>query len=194
MDSVSADAVTDRVHDPASGRAGRGPRRGAVGAPARRVLAVLFTAAALGTITAIAAEGASHAAAPFRLSAPVAPDPRAPRDLAVNIVNTAANAQWVLPNLIRLRAEGAGAQYVPYPGPAIDPWGGARELAPGESATVLFRDASDRRGVWRLPPGSYRIRAIYDVPENLAVAPFVSDAGRVWRGRSESPAAAMSVR
>ena len=52
-----------------------------------------------------------------------------------------------LPNLVRLRCEGERAEYLPYPGPPVDPRGGAHELVPGARMTVRFRDASDKRGV-----------------------------------------------
>ena len=92
----------------------------------------------------------------------------------------------VLPNMVRLRIEGAGAEYVPYPGPPIDPWAGASELAPGGTVTVEFRDTSDQRGIWRLPSGSHRITAIYEITTDLAPPQTIANPGRVWRGRLES--------
>jgi len=99
----------------------------------------------------------------------------------------------VLPNMVRLRIEGAGAQYVPYPGPPIDPWEGASELAPGGAATVEFRDTSDKRGIWRLPPGSHRITAVYEVTADLAPPQTMANPGGVWRGRLESQPVTMII-
>jgi hypothetical protein len=98
-----------------------------------------------------------------------------------------------LPNLVRLHIEGVGAEYMPYRGPAIDSWTGTTELAPGKSTTVVFRDAADKRGVWRLPPGDYRISARYHVPPELAAPPTVSHRERVWRGMVRSAPVAMTV-
>jgi hypothetical protein len=115
------------------------------------------------------------------------------RDIVVTISNDGAGPVVVLPNAARLRIEGRAAQYVPYPGPAIDPWQGARQLAPGERMTVPFPDASDRRGIWKLPPGEYRVVATYEVPHDLAPPRELTGAGLVWRGRVESAAAPMIV-
>jgi hypothetical protein len=82
------------------------------------------------------------------------------RDVLVTVANGGSAPVVMLPNMVRLRIEGAGAEYVPYPGPPVDPWAGAREMAPGATTTVEFRDTSDKRGLWRLPPGSHRIIAV----------------------------------
>lgn len=140
-----------------------------------------------------AATAAPPASLSLRVSAPATVDANKPRDISVTIANAGATPVLVLPNLVRLRVEGIGAEYVPYPGPPIDPWGGARELAPGATATVEFRNTSDRRGVWRLPPGSYRIIALYEVPPDLAPPPPITQPGQMWRGRLESPPAMMTV-
>jgi hypothetical protein len=129
----------------------------------------------------------------LRVSGAAAVDTGRPRDLSVTIGNDGAVPVLVLPNLVRLRFEGIGAEYVPYPGPPIDPWGDTRELAPGATATVEFRNASDKRGVWRLPPARYRITALYEVPPDLAPPATIAEPGRVWRGRLESPPARMTV-
>ena len=115
------------------------------------------------------------------------------RDIAVTIANGGSAPVVVLPNMVRLRIEGAGAEYVPYPGPPIDPWAGASELVPGGTVTVEFRDTSDKRGIWRLPPGSHRIAALYEVTTDLAPPPTIANPGRVWRGRLESPPVTMIV-
>ena len=152
---------------------------------------------AAGTVVAAAA-GAAAAALPLaaltlRAVAPATVRADAPRDVSVVIENGGTTPVLVLPNMVRLRIEGAGAEYVPYPGPPVDPWGGASELAPGASATVAFVDASDKRGVWRLPPGNYRIVPVYDVPPDLAPPATIADPSRVWRGRLEGPPVSMRV-
>lgn len=116
-----------------------------------------------------------------------------PRDIAVRLTNKSTAPLLVLPNMLRLRIEGRRAEYVPHPGPPVDPWGGARELAPGTTMRVDFPDTSDRRGVWRLPPGNYRVRAIYEVPRDLRPPPSVADPAQVWRGRLESAPALMTI-
>jgi len=159
----------------------------------RRSVAQAIAASAL-----LLAAGAAAAASPpalltLRVSAPASVKTNEPRDISVMIENGGTTPVLVLPNMVRLRIEGSGAEYVPYPGPPIDPWGGTRELAPGAIATVVFINASDKRGVWRLPPGNYRIIAVYDVPSDLAPPATIADPGRTWRGRLESLPALMSV-
>lgn len=146
----------------------------------------------------LVAAGAADAAAPpaplsLSVSAPAAVATNKPRDISVTLANGGTTPVLMLPNMVRLRIEGIGAEYVPYPGPPIDPWGGACELAPGANATVEFRNASDKRGVWRLPPGNYRITALYEVPPDLAPPATIVEPSRVWRGRLESPPAMMTV-
>ena len=115
------------------------------------------------------------------------------RDISVMIANGGTTPVRVLPNQVRLRIEGIGAEYVPYPGPPIDPWDGVRELVPAATVTVVFIDTSDRRGVWRLQPGNYRITAVYDMPPDLAPPSTIVDGSRVWRGRLESSPTLMKV-
>jgi hypothetical protein len=128
-----------------------------------------------------------HVVAPAMIAA------KAPRDIAVRIANTGAALVIVLPKMVRLRIEGQRAEYVPYPSPPVNPWDGARELAPGASMTVEFPDTSDRRGVWRLPPGTYRVRAIYEIPPDLKSPESIADAARIWRDRLESAPVTMTV-
>ena len=99
----------------------------------------------------------------------------------------------VLPKMVRLRIEGSGAQYVPYPGPPIDRWGDARELAPGATVTVVLSNTSDKRGIWRLPRGDYRIIPLYDVPPDLVPPATIADRSPVWQGHLEGSPASMSV-
>ena len=141
----------------------------------------------------MAAEPAPPAPPVLRVLAPAAIRANEPRDISVTITNGGATPVVVLPNMVRLRIDGEHAQYVPYPGPPIDPWEGARELAEGASAAVLFRDASDKRGVWRLPPGDYRVRALYEVPPDLTPPAGLASPNRVWRGRVESEPVSMTV-
>jgi len=115
------------------------------------------------------------------------------RDIVVDIRNGDTVPILILPNLVRLRIEGARAEYVPRPGPPVDPWQGALQLAPDAGARLRFADASDKSGVWRLPPGDYRIVAVYEVPRDLLPASAIAGPGRLWRGRIESPSAAMTV-
>jgi len=157
-----------------------------------------FRAVALLAALAVAT-GESRAAEPMpsapdlSVSAPASVRAGEPRDIVVTIANRGRTPVVVLPNLVRLRIENGSAQYVPYPGPALDPWQGAHELAPGASTQLRFPDTSDRRGIWRTPPGEYRIVAVYEVPEDLLPAPAIANPGRVWRGRVVSPAVAMTV-
>ena len=141
---------------------------------------------------------AAEAPPPTRVSlcvfAPRAVNVNEPRAISVMITNGGATRLMVLPNMVRLRIEGIGAEYVPYPGPPIDPWDGARDLAPGATATILFPDTSDKRGVWRLPPGEYRITALYEVPPDLAPPATIADPSRVWRSRLESPPPTVTVK
>jgi hypothetical protein len=48
--------------------------------------------------------------------------------------------------------------------------------------------------VWRLPPGNYRITAIYEVPHDLASPASIADSARVWRGQWASAPAMMTVK
>jgi hypothetical protein len=48
--------------------------------------------------------------------------PEDPRDVTVTFTNQSAQPLVVLPRLLRLQFEGSGAEYVPYPGPRLDPW------------------------------------------------------------------------
>jgi len=146
----------------------------------------------------LAAAGIAAAVAPavplsLRVSAPGRVAVGESRDIAVTIANDGSAPVVVLPSMVRLRIEGAGAEYVPYPGPPVDTWAGASELAPGGTVTVEFRDASDKRGIWRLPPGSHRITAVYEVTTYLAPPQTIADPGRVWRGRLESPPMMMII-
>jgi hypothetical protein len=155
---------------------------------------LLQAAAALSfTAIAVTAQAEARPAPELRVSAPPSLAAAGPRDLSVTVTNPGQGSIIVLPNLVRLQIDGAGAHYVPYPGPAIDPWAGATALAPGGSTTVVLRDTSDRRGVWRLPPGEYRANAVYDVPADLAPPPAFRQPERVWRGQVRSPLAAMTV-
>ena len=155
----------------------------------RRRAAVRTIAAAFLVAAGFPAHAAASAPLSIRVSAQGADGASAQRDIAVTIANVSDAPVRLLPNLVRLRIEGIGAEYVPYPGPPIDPWGGTRILAPGATATIVFRDASDKRGVWRLPPGTYRVTAIYDVPHDLAPPESLAGKEQPWRGRLESPAA-----
>jgi hypothetical protein len=130
----------------------------------------------------------------LRVQAPATVHANEPRDIAVTISNPGVTPMVALPSMIRLHIEGERAEYVPYPGPPIDPWEGVHELAAGASTVVVFRDTSDKRGVWRLPPGDYRIKALYEVPPELAPPLAIANPQRVWRGRVESPPASMTVR
>jgi len=159
----------------------------------RRKVAQAMAAAAL--LVAAGAAAAASPLAPLRLRAfaPATVSANEPRDISVTIENGGTTPVLVLPNMVRLRVEGVGAQYTPYPGPPIDPWGGAHELAPRATATVAFGNASDKRGVWRLPPGKYRIIPVYDVPADLAPPATIADRSRIWRGRLEGSPASMRV-
>ena len=159
----------------------------------RRISARAWVVLVLVTTAGMGATEAPSASLSIRVTVPARMNAGEPRDIAVTIGNGGATPVLVLPNMVRLRVEGIGAEYVPYPGPPIDPWGGAREMAPGATMTVEFRNASDRRGVWRLPPGNYRITALYEVPSDLTPLPSVANAGRIWRGRLESPPTPMVV-
>jgi len=138
---------------------------------------------------------AADAPAPLTLDLIVPPVVAAdvPRDIAVRLTNKSTAPLLVLPNMLRLRIEGRRAEYVPHPGPPVDPWGGARELAPGAAMRVDFPDTSDKRGVWRLPPGNYRVRAVYEVPRDLKPPASVAGPAQVWRGRLESAPALMTI-
>lgn len=159
---------------------------------ARRSLLLLVAALSF-TAIAVAADAESRPPPELRVSAPSRVAAGAPRDISVAFINPGGTAIVVLPNLLRLHIDDAGAQYLPYPGPAIDPWGGATELAPGGSTALVFRDASDRRGIWRLPPGEYRVSAVYDVPADLAAPRSLIQPDRVWRGQVRSPPVVMTV-
>jgi len=163
------------------------------GAPARAsIVAVSFL---LWPLLVVAGIGAAAPPVPLslRASAPARVAVGDSRDIAVTIANDGSAPVVVLPNMVRLRIDGAGAEYVPYPGPPIDPWASASELAPGGTVTVEFRDTSDKRGIWRLPPGSHRITAVYEVTTYLAPPQTIADPGRVWRGRLESPPMMMII-
>jgi hypothetical protein len=160
----------------------------------RRVFAGAVTAGVV-----LAAAGAAALAAPpapisIRVSAPEKVSSGEPRDITVTIANAGTAPVLVLPNQVRLRIEGVHAEYLPYPGPPIDPWGGALELVPQATTTVLFPDTHDKRGIWRLPPGDYRVTALYDVPPDLAAPATIPHPERVWRGRLESSPATMTVK
>lgn len=176
------------------------PADAEVAQPVTRIRSrVLHCARAIGAsallfVMGIAAEAAPPAPVSLRVLAPRAVSVNQPRDISVLITNGGATRVMVLPNMVRLRIEGIGAEYVPYPGPPIDPWDGARDLAPGATATILFPDTSDKRGVWRLPPGEYRITAVYEVPPDLSPPATIADPSQVWRGRLESPPATMTVK
>jgi hypothetical protein len=147
----------------------------------------------------LVAAGAVAAASPpaplaLRVIVPATVSANEPRDISVMIANGGTATVLVLPNRVSLRIEGSGAQYVPYPGPPIDPWGDARELAPGATATVVFSNASDKRGIWRLPPGNYRIIPLYDVPPDLVRPATIADRSPVWRGHLEGSPALMNVK
>lgn len=149
----------------------------------------------LGFMLAVGTAFAADSAAPLALDLIVPPVVVAdvPRDIAVRVTNKSTAPLLVLPNMLRLRIEGRRAEYVPHPGPPVDPWGGARELAPGATMRVDFPDTSDKRGVWRLPPGNYRVRAVYEVPRDLKPPASVADPAQVWRGRLESAPALMTI-
>lgn len=138
---------------------------------------------------------AAEPAAPLtvRVSVPALLKPKDARDVTVTLANESAKPVLVLPNLVRLRIEGAGAEYVAYPGPPVDPTEGARTLAPGATEKVVLRDTSDKRGVWRLPPGAYRVVALYEVPAELRLSTPGLDAASLWRGRLESAAVPFTV-
>jgi hypothetical protein len=153
----------------------------------RRRTAIRTVAAALLVAAGLPAGAAASAPLSIRVSAQRTGNGQTQRDIEVALANVSRAPVSVLPNLVRLRIVGAGAAYVPYPGPPIDPWGDAQMLAPGAAATLVFRDASDRRGVWRLPPGTYRVTAIYDVPKDLAPPESIAGQQPPWRGRLESP-------
>ena len=152
--------------------------------------------AASALLVAASAAAAASPPAPLtlRVIAPAAVSANEPGDISVMVANGGTTPVLVLPNRVGLRIEGSGAQYVPYPGPPIDPWGDARELAPGATATVVFRNASDKRGIWRLPPGNYRIIPLYDVPPDLVPPATIADRSPVWRGHLEGSPALMSVK
>jgi hypothetical protein len=149
------------------------------------------------TLILLSAGNAADATPPapivLSVSAPTSVKSGGSRDVSVTMTNVGTTPVLVLPNVLRLRIEGAGAEYVPYPGPPIDPWDGARELAPGLHATVLFRDTSDKRGIWRLPRGSFSITAVYEVTPDLAPPSRIAGAGRLWRGRVQSSPVTMVV-
>jgi hypothetical protein len=141
----------------------------------------------------IAADAQPQAPIALGVSAPTSFNSGESRDVSVTMTNVSTTPVLVLPNLLRLRIEGAGAEYVPYPGPPIDPWEGARELAPGLQVTIRFSDTSDKRGIWRLPRGNFSITAIYEVPTDLVPPSRIPDLGRLWRGRVQSSPARMAV-
>jgi hypothetical protein len=148
--------------------------------------------------TLLVVDGIGGAAAPpvplsLRVSAPARVAVGESRDIGVTIANNGSAPVVVLPNMVRLRIDGAGAEFVPYPGPPVDPWVGASELAPGGTVKVEFRDTSDKRGTWRLPPGSYLVAALYEVTTDLAPPQTIANPGRVWRGRLESPPVTMII-
>jgi len=159
----------------------------------RRAAARTFAAALL-VAAGFAANAEVSVPLSIRISAQHAGSGQAQRDIGITITNVSRASVRLLPNLVRLHIEGTGAEYVPYPGPPIDPWGGTRMLAPGSTATIVFRDASDRRGIWRLPPGTYRVTAIYDVPQDLAPPESIAGLQPPWRGRLESPAETWVIR
>lgn len=159
-------------------------------------LIFVWAMAASAVLVAAAAAAAASPPAPLalRVVAAAAVSANEPRDISVMIANGGTTPVLVLPNRVGLRIEGSGAQYVPYPGPPIDPWGDARELAPGATATVVFSNASDKRGIWRLPPGNYRIIPLYDVPPDLVPPATIADRSLVWRGHLEGSPASMSIK
>jgi hypothetical protein len=59
--------------------------------------------------------------------------------------------------------------------------------------SVVFLDASDRSGVWRLLPGDYRVSAPYDVPADLVAPQVFGRHEPVWQGQVRSPQAVMTV-
>ncbi len=153
----------------------------------RRRTAVRTVAAAFLVAAGFPASATPSVPLSIRVSAQRTGSGSAQRDIGVTITNVSRAPVRLLPNLVRLYIEGDGAEYVPYPGPPIDPWGDTRMLAPGTTATLVFRDASDRRGIWRLPPGTYRVTAVYDVPKDLAPPESIAGQQPPWRGRLESP-------
>jgi len=171
----------------------RGDRRPS-GAPASAPnVAASFWFGTLLVAAGIGVAAAPPAALSLRVSAPARVNIGESRDISATIANVGTAPIVVLPNMVRLRIEGAGAEYLPYPGPPVDPWAGARELEPGGTVTVEFHDTSDKRGVWRLPPGSHRITALYEVPTDLGPLPTFASPGRVWRDRLESLPVTMIV-
>jgi hypothetical protein len=156
------------------------------------------SAPAIAALALLGVAGPGAAAGPpvplsLLLSAPARVAVGESRDIAVTFANGGSTPVAVLPNMVRLHIEGAGAQYVPYPGPPIDPWEGASELAPGGAVTVELRDTSDKRGIWRLPRGTHRITAVYEVTADLAPPQTMANPGEVWRGRLESQPVTMVI-
>jgi hypothetical protein len=182
--------MAEFVNLAACARGERRPSGEPAGGPTVAVSLLLWT---LLTVAGIGAAAAPPVPLSLRVSAQARVAVGETRDVAVTIANGGSAPVVVLPNMVRLRIEGAGAKYLPYPGPPVDPWAGARELAPGGTVTIEFRDTSDKRGVWRLPPGSHRITALYEVPTDLALPPTLANPGRVWRDRLESLPVTMSV-
>ncbi len=144
--------------------------------------------------------GAAPAAPPpatltLRAHAPATVSGTASRDISVTVAR-AAEARIGGDALVRRHWQPALRSARPAAHPPLrrrHPWDGARELAPGATSTVVFSDASDKRGVWRLPPGRYRVVPVYDVPVDLAPPAVITDPGRVWRGHLEGSPVWMTV-
>ena len=108
----------------------------------------------------------------LRVSAPAKVHGNDSRDISVTIANAGREPVLVLPNSARLRIEGVGAEYVPYPGPPIDPWGGRTSSRRARRLRSCFaiRRTSAAYGVCRR-----------NLPDH-----------RDLRGAGESPAAAVA--
>lgn len=85
---------------------------------------------------------------------------------------------------------GNALEYVPFPGPALSPWEGARVIAPGERVELKQTGVRDRDGIWKLAPGAYQLSVGYEVPID-----FEREAGprpghlagkKLWSGRLTS--------
>jgi hypothetical protein len=98
------------------------------------------------------------------------------------VADPGARPILVVPNLVRLRFDGAGAEYVPYPGLALAPRQRALQLAPVAQTRFLPTHASGRRGVSRLPPGDCWIVAVQEVPPDLRPPEPSLEAAGLWRG------------
>ena len=112
-------------------------------------------------------------------------------NLSVTFQNTSDKQFIVFPVYVRRNytsLDGKKAEYIPYPGPAINPWPTAIVLNGGEVKTANFKGMQNGDGIWTLEPGQYELGAILTIaPEAIfGVVPDKYKGMDIWRGSIET--------